>query len=169
MGTGKRIGDTRPWCLGTRDRLRWRWGHEPGRQRRLELRVGIKKEKEAVGQRIIFISLAQRRTGTGDDGGVGREKGATNERQGRWREEWLTLALSPARSRWRAPVGGLPCPFRACVPPVDLGGCPGSTTRRAQQQTATTTPTGPGSARRLPQRDTHACQGMCWSCLPCPC
>ncbi len=61
---------------------------------------------------------------------------------------------------WPSLVGGLPCPFRASVPPVDpasLSGCPGSATRAQQQPRQP--PMGPAHSHGTPPTATrHACR-----------
>jgi hypothetical protein len=111
---------------------------------------GIRREKQLGGgwSRIIFISLAQRRTGTNGLKSGERERRYRRKRQGNGgnsQNSEISLVGSPG--------------LRASAPLLAqlLGGCPGSTragTAKSPRQR------GRGSARHLLQRDTHACRGM---------
>jgi len=117
VGAGKRIGDTRPAAVGTVGADCDGDGDEAGNERRLDFSGGNQEGEGGGWPRIIFISLAQRRTGTMGRG-VGCGKGATGqERQGNGESSRLSLAGSLAFSGVRPPVG-----------PNSPGGCPGSTT-----------------------------------------
>jgi len=75
------------------------------RRRRGPTRFGIRREEGGGWPRIIFISLAQRRTGTIGTGSGERERRYRRGRRGHWREERaLLLAGSPASSGFRPPV-----------------------------------------------------------------
>ena len=128
--------------------------------------MGIKKEKkEAVGRELFLFpwpSVALAHCGIGE---WGVRKALPNEGQCRWRAELSGLAPVSLPGCWRALVGGLPCPFRASVPLLtQLPSAAAQAARREHSNSHDSLQWAQlGTARRLPQRDTHACQGMCSS------
>ncbi len=149
-------------------------GNRPGDKRRLGWES--RRRRKGGWPRIIFISLAQRRTGALWDWGVGSEKGATNERQCRWRAELRSGLSLPGC--WRALVGRapLPCPFRASAPPVDPASqLPSAAAQAARREHSNRQPRQPpmGPARHgtppAYRNETRMPVKECVRRVPCPC
>jgi hypothetical protein len=112
---------------------------------------GIRREKQLGGgwSRIIFISLAQRRTGTNGLKSGERERRYRRKRQGNGgnsQNREISLVGSP----------GLFGPPHPCWPSSSAAA------RAAQERAQPKAHDNAGEARHatLLQRDTHACQGM---------